>query len=128
MKSLIELKEFFAKVEYCPTMPSQYNKFCELIETDELMAWQTVFGSIELLNRYEAKLNRDEVYELAKGVGLMWYENGNLWAEYNVNEGIFHGDRKVWNNNGELIEHSIWKNGELVESKYGAIKYPMEIS
>jgi antitoxin component YwqK of YwqJK toxin-antitoxin module len=44
-----------------------------------------------------------------------WFENGQKMWIHNMKEGKKHGERKEWNEEGELIYHEIYNEGELIE-------------
>ncbi len=55
--------------------------------------------------------------EFTPGLIRQWYENGQMKSRVALDDSReYHGDMKMWNENGELIAHEIYENGHLVES------------
>lgn len=53
------------------------------------------------------------------GVQREYYENGQMKSEYYEYFGKPEGNWKDWDENGTLINHSIWKEGERIEQVVG---------
>jgi antitoxin component YwqK of YwqJK toxin-antitoxin module len=49
------------------------------------------------------------------GVQRKYYENGQMEEEYYKYFGKLDKHYKQWDENGNLIRHSIWKEGELIK-------------
>jgi len=50
------------------------------------------------------------------GVQREFYENGQIKEEYWEYFAKPSGDMKLWNEEGELIHHSVWKEGEKIKT------------
>jgi antitoxin component YwqK of YwqJK toxin-antitoxin module len=50
------------------------------------------------------------------GVLRKYFENGQMKTEYHKYYGKPEGDWKTWDDQGNLIRHSIWKEGEKTET------------
>ncbi len=56
--------------------------------------------------------------EFLPGLIREWYENGQLMAKVQLDEfKNYHGDMKMWDEDGNLITHEIYENGEFVERR-----------
>lgn len=45
-----------------------------------------------------------------------WYENGKLKKEGNFNiKGVLDGVQREWEENGNIIRHEIYENGERIQ-------------
>jgi len=54
--------------------------------------------------------------EFLAGLIREWYENGQLMAKVQLDDiKNYHGDMKMWDEDGNLITHEFYENGELVE-------------
>jgi antitoxin component YwqK of YwqJK toxin-antitoxin module len=54
--------------------------------------------------------------EFLPGLIREWYENGQLKAEVRLDDfKNYHGDMKMWDEDGNLVTHEIYENGELVK-------------
>lgn len=55
--------------------------------------------------------------EIKPGTIRQWYENGQLKALVSIDDfRNYHGDMKMWDEDGNLIAHEVYEDGELVET------------
>lgn len=68
----------------------------------------------EMTNWYTSGQKQDE---FLPGIIREWYENGRLKAEVEMNDfKEYDGTMKMWDEEGILIVHEIYENGDLVET------------
>jgi antitoxin component YwqK of YwqJK toxin-antitoxin module len=54
--------------------------------------------------------------EFIPGLIRQWYENGQMKSSVTLDEfQEYHGDMKMWGENGELIAHEVYEHGELID-------------
>lgn len=89
---------------------AQFRPFCQAIDNgNELLAWQIVLGNRDWLNQNLIFLPSN-LEELAHGIGIRYYNNGQLAEKINWKDGKIHGLREWYYENGQLMEKSNWKN------------------
>lgn len=55
--------------------------------------------------------------EIKPGMIRQWYDNGQLKALVSIDDfRNYHGDMKMWDEDGSLITHEVYEDGDLVET------------
>jgi antitoxin component YwqK of YwqJK toxin-antitoxin module len=80
-------------------------KRSEVRHTDQGMYMTSWFDSGQIEEEFTPELIR------------LWYENGQMKSRVALDDfREYHGDLKMWDENGELIAHEVYEDGQLIES------------
>ena len=105
-----ELKRILAQAienDACVSLLNPLKRFIE--QGDKLQAWQTVLGNCGWLYENEIEFP-DNLEELAEYQAKAWYKSGALLLCRFYKKDKVHGDYKIWDENGELFYHGLWKD------------------
>ena len=51
------------------------------------------------------------------GLTTVFYEDGSVYIETNYRNGKFHGEVRVWNEDGELVQIEQYENGDITDGR-----------
>jgi len=72
----------------------------------------------ELLRFYENGNKKEKciyIMDMPEGKCVEWYENGQQRVEFNFTNGKFDGEWTLWDLEGNVVKHGVYKDGELIK-------------
>lgn len=93
---------------------AQLNKFKQLIEEqNHQSAWQTVLGNIHWLKVKGYPIEVSDVERLTNGLGVTWWDNGEVMSLRPYENGKRHGTYKDFTPHGILNTETPYKEGNI---------------